>query len=155
MRKLFLALAAVAALAFAGQAGAASNATKTIKIFGYGFSPSSATVTEGDTVRWVNRDNASHQVLAAKGSFVSPILKPNQSYSFTFKVAGTYTYSDELSPKHTGEDRRQGAAAVGDARYLRADRHLRHAGDAERRRLEPCGQRAGDDLLQALPAAER
>ena len=103
MRKLFLALAAVAALAFAGQAGAASNATKTIKIFGYGFSPSSATVTEGDTVRWVNRDNANHQVLAAKGSFVSPILKPNQSYSFTFKVAGTYTYSDELSPKHTGK----------------------------------------------------
>ena len=103
MRKLFLALAAVAALAFAGQAGAASNATKTIKIYGSGFSPSSATVTEGDTVTWVNKDNANHQVLAAKGSFVSPILKPNQSYSFTFKAAGTYTYSDELAPKHTGK----------------------------------------------------
>jgi plastocyanin len=103
MRKLFLALAAVAALAFAGQAGAASNATKTIKIYGSGFSPSSATVTEGDTVTWVNKDNANHQVLAAKGSFVSPILKPNQSFSFTFKAAGTYTYSDELYPKHTGK----------------------------------------------------
>ena len=103
MRKLFLALAAVAALAFAGQAGAAANATKTIKIYGSGFSPSSATVTEGDTVTWVNKDNANHQVLAAKGSFVSPILRPNQSFSFTFKAAGTYTYSDELFPKHTGK----------------------------------------------------
>lgn len=103
MRKLFLALAAVAALAFAGQAGAASNATKTINIYGSGFSPSSATVTEGDTVTWVNRDNANHQVLASKGAFVSPILKPKQTFSFTFKAAGTYTYSDELNPKHTAK----------------------------------------------------
>ena len=103
MRKLFLALAAVAALAFAGQAGAASNATKTINIYGSGFSPSSATITEGDTVTWVNRDNANHQVLATKGAFVSPILKPKQTFSFTFKAAGTYTYSDELNSKHTAK----------------------------------------------------
>jgi plastocyanin len=103
MRKLFLALAAVAALAFAGQAGAASNATKTINIYGAGFSPKSATVTEGDTVTWVNKDNANHQVLDSKGAFVSPILKPKQTFSFTFKVPGTYSYSDELNPKHTAK----------------------------------------------------
>ena len=47
----------------------------------------------------MNKDNANHQVLADKGQFVSPILRHNQSYSFTFNAAGTYTYKDELNPK--------------------------------------------------------
>jgi len=100
MRKLFLAIAAVTALAIAGPAGAA---TKTINIYGSGFSPSSTTITQGDTVTWVNKDNASHQVLADKGQFVSPILSKNHTYSFTFNAAGTYTYKDELHPKLTGK----------------------------------------------------
>ena len=100
MRKLFLAFAAVAALAVAGPAGAA---TKTINIYGYGFNPNSVTVTEGDTVTWVNRDNANHQVLATKGEFVSAILRPRQTFSFTFKAPGTYSYKDELYPRHTGK----------------------------------------------------
>jgi plastocyanin len=99
MRKLILALAVVAALAVAGPAGAA---TKTVKIFGSGFSPKSVTVTEGDTVTWVNRDNANHQVLAEKGQFASAILRPNQSFSFTFRAPGTYTYLDELNRKLRG-----------------------------------------------------
>ncbi|HEX4527027.1 MAG TPA: cupredoxin domain-containing protein [Gaiellaceae bacterium] len=100
MRKLFLAFAAVAALAVAGPVGAA---TKTINIYGYGFNPNSVTVTEGDTVTWVNRDNANHQVLATQGEFVSAILKPRQTFSFTFKAPGTYSYKDELYPRHTGK----------------------------------------------------
>lgn len=106
MRKLILALAAVAALAVAGSAGAA---TKTINIFGSGFSPKSTTITEGDTVTWVNKDNTTHQVLAGKGQFVSPILRKNQKYSFTFNAAGTYTYKDELHPKLTGSIKVNGA----------------------------------------------
>jgi plastocyanin len=100
MRKLILAIAAVAALAVAGQAGAA---TRTINIYGYGFSPKSVTITEGDTITWYNHDNANHQVLADKGQFVSPILRPKQRFSFTFRAPGTYTYKDELHPKHTGK----------------------------------------------------
>jgi plastocyanin len=100
MRKVLFALAAVSTLAFAGNAGAA---TKTISIYGYGFSPYSVTITEGDTVRWVNRDNADHQVLDSKGGFVSAILKPKQTFSFTFKAPGTYSYKDELHPRHTGK----------------------------------------------------
>jgi plastocyanin len=99
MRKLILALAAVAALAVAGPAGAA---TKTVNIFGSTFSPKTATITEGDTVTWVNRDNANHQILADKGQFASAILKPKQSFSFTFRAAGTYTYTDELNRKLKG-----------------------------------------------------
>lgn len=99
MRKLILALAAVTALAVAGPAGAA---TKTIAIYGSTFSPKSATITEGDTVTWVNRDNANHQILADKGQFVSAILRPKQTFSFTFNAAGTYTYKDELNRKLAG-----------------------------------------------------
>jgi plastocyanin len=99
MRKLILALAAVAALAVAGPAGAA---TKTINIYGSAFSPKTATITEGDTVTWVYKDNANHQILADKGQFVSPILRPKQSYSFRFNAAGTYTYKDELNTKIRG-----------------------------------------------------
>ena len=76
MRKLILALAAVLTLAVAGPAGAAT--TKVVNIYGSTFSPKSATITEGDTVTWVNKDNANHQILADKGEFVSPILRPNQ-----------------------------------------------------------------------------
>jgi plastocyanin len=99
MRKLILAFAAVVALAVAGPAGAA---TKAINIYGSTFSPKSATITEGDTVTWVNRDNANHQILADKGQFASAILHPKQSFSFTFRAAGTYTYADELHPKIRG-----------------------------------------------------
>jgi plastocyanin len=99
MRKLILALAAVVTLAVAGPAGAA---TKTINIYGSTFTPKSATITEGDTVTWVNRDNANHQILADKGQFVSPILRPGQKYSFRFNAAGTYTYKDELNRKLAG-----------------------------------------------------
>ena len=99
MRKLILALAAVAALAVAGPAGAA---TKTINIFATTFSPTTATVTEGDTVTWVNKDKVNHQVLADKAQFVSAILRPNQSFSFVFRAAGTYTYKDELHPTLKG-----------------------------------------------------
>ena len=99
MRKLILMLAAVTALGIAGPAGAA---TKGINIYSTGFSPKSVTITEGDTVTWTNRDTANHQILADKGQFVSAILRKGQSFSLTFKAAGTYTYKDELHPKLAG-----------------------------------------------------
>ena len=100
MRRLILVLVALVGLAAVGPATAAT--TRTVNIYGASFSPKSVTITEGDTVKWVNRDNANHQVLADKGQFVSPILRPNQTFSFTFRAAGTYTYKDELHPKITG-----------------------------------------------------
>jgi plastocyanin len=100
MRTLLITLAALAALAFAGPTLAA---TKTVNIYASGFSPTTVTITQGDTVTWVNRDSKDHQVLAAKGQFVSPILHHGSSYSFTFRAAGTYTYKDELYPKHTAK----------------------------------------------------
>lgn len=101
MRKLLIVvLATAAAMVVAGPAGAA---TKNISIYASGFSPKNVTVTEGDTVTWLNADANPHQVLATKGQFVSPILKRGQKYSFTFHAAGTYDFQDELHPKLTGK----------------------------------------------------
>jgi plastocyanin len=100
MRVALLASVALAALSFGGQAGAA---TKNVDIESGGFLPATITITVGDTVTWVNRDSSTHQVLADKGRFVSPILHHGQHFSFTFRAAGTYGYKDELHPKHTGK----------------------------------------------------
>src|SRR5919201_4534259 len=98
-RMLLTGLAAAVALIVAAPATAA---TKTVSIFGSGFSPKTVTITEGDTVVWQNKDNDLHQVLADKGQFVSAILLSNQTYSFTFKAAGNYSYHDELHPRLKG-----------------------------------------------------
>jgi plastocyanin len=100
MRKVILTLIALAALVATGHANAAT--TKTVNIYGSTFSPKSVTITAGDTIRWVNRDNITHQVYGSGGRFVSPILQQGQSWSFTFNAAGSYTYKDELHPKLTG-----------------------------------------------------
>lgn len=100
MRSLLLTLAAAVALAIAGPAGAAT--TKTVAIYHSGFSPKTATITAGDTIRWVDRDHHAHQIYASGGRFVSPILRYGYSYSFRFDAAGTYHYKDELHPKLTG-----------------------------------------------------
>jgi plastocyanin len=101
MRTLTAALVVLTAVVVcAAPANAAT--TKTVKVFGSAFSPKSVTITAGDTIRWVNRDNDNHQIYADNGSFVSAILRPNRSFSFTFRAAGTYTYKDELHPKIRG-----------------------------------------------------
>lgn len=98
-RILLLAPALLVALLVAASAGAD---TKTVQITSAGFTPSSTTVTVGDTVTWHNADTANHQVVANDGSFASPVLKPDQTYSVTFQKTGKVTYHDALATKHTG-----------------------------------------------------
>jgi plastocyanin len=95
MRRLLIGLIAAAALVVAGPAAAA---TVDIRITRTSFTPNSVTVNAGDTVRWTNSDTTNHQVVSDTGSFVSPILGPNKSYSFVFENAGTYRYRDALKP---------------------------------------------------------
>lgn len=60
--------------------------------------PKELTIKSGDTVKWVNLFKDAHNVVAdsvPKGaeSFKSPMLtKAGQSWSFTFKQSGTYSY---------------------------------------------------------------
>jgi plastocyanin len=107
MRKLFL-LVAVLALTLPANALAA---TKTVNIYGAVFEPARVTVEAGDTVKWVNRDNAQHQIVANNGTFASPVLNPGRTYGHTFKGAGTFGYKDVMGKLKHGTVVVRGAPA--------------------------------------------
>jgi plastocyanin len=96
-----LIMLSLVALATAMVAVAAGASTQTVQVTKNGFTPQSATVNVGDTVTWHNADTADHQVVANDGSFASPVLHSDQSYSHTFTSAGTVKYHDANS-KSTG-----------------------------------------------------
>src|SRR5205814_5823232 len=102
MPKIILSgLAAVATALTLAAAGAA--ATVTIQIRSTGFSPSAVTIDHGDKVTFHNADTVDHQVVADDGSFASPILHANQSWTATLNTAGTFHYHDALHPRLTGK----------------------------------------------------
>lgn len=99
MRKLLLLLGLVVGLAGATGAGAA---TTTITITKTGFHGTTVGVAVGDSVTWVNKDTVNHQVIADAGAFTSPVLKPGQSFTYTFTKADAYPYRDKLNEKLRG-----------------------------------------------------
>jgi plastocyanin len=100
MRKLLLCIpAAFAVLAIAP----ALSATKGVDITVAGFTPSRTTINYGDTVTWTNKDTGNHQVLPDQGAFpTSPVLTPNQTYSYTFTKSGTFGYRDAFNTRRRG-----------------------------------------------------
>src|ERR671935_593099 len=99
MRRLLFLFAVTLVLVFPAP-GVAATISVTIKASG--FSPRTVTINQGDTVKWTNADKANHQPVANGGAFASPILKPGQSYSFTFNTAGGFNYHDALKPSLAG-----------------------------------------------------
>jgi plastocyanin len=101
-RMLLLPLALVAMLVVAAAGGATTKATRTVQVTSGGFTPAAVTVSVGDSVTWHNADNANHQVVANNGTFASPVLKPDDTYTQTFNASGKTNYHDALATKHTG-----------------------------------------------------
>src|ERR671933_1426336 len=99
MRKLLIPALALLTVAAAPQASAA---TATVRITRTAFLPSKVTIKTGDSVKWTNRDTVNHQVVANNGAFVSPTLRPGQSFTFRFRASGTYHYHDGLHPTIKG-----------------------------------------------------
>jgi plastocyanin len=99
MRKLPLVLVALAVLSVPS----ALAATKSVDITQAGFTPDRVTIAYGDTVTWTNKDNQNHQVLADQAAFTtSPVLAPNQTYSYTFTKSGNFGYRDALNTRRRG-----------------------------------------------------
>lgn len=99
MRRTIYVLISALVLALPASALAA---TKVVNITEKAFKPGTVTVSAGDTVQWVNKDNAQHQVVANNGTFASPILRANQTFSHTFTAAGRFAYHDALHPALKG-----------------------------------------------------
>jgi plastocyanin len=100
MKRLLVMLAALAAALTA--VAATGAATKTVQITKNGFTPSTVTVTAGDTITWHNSTGGHHQVVADNGSFASPILAGGASWSYTATKAGRFTYRDAYATSHRG-----------------------------------------------------
>ena len=61
------------------------------------FSPNATTIAVGDTIRWTNKGNAPHNTTADSGVWASKqLMNSGETYTFTFKSAGTYTYKCTL-----------------------------------------------------------
>jgi plastocyanin len=74
-----------------------------VKIDNFSFGPQALTVAVGATVRWTNRDDIPHSVVSTDGTFKSKALDTDETFSFTFAKAGTYSYFCGLHPKMTGK----------------------------------------------------
>ena len=75
------------------------------------FSPNPLTVAPGTTVTWKNTDTVSHYVVSGLSTDTTSgtvfdsgnMIKPGNSYQFTFANAGTYDYFCSVHPWMTGQ----------------------------------------------------
>ncbi|MEU2776013.1 plastocyanin/azurin family copper-binding protein [Streptomyces sp. NPDC007162] len=84
-------------------ATAQAATTHQIVMSGYAFSPRSLTISAGDTVTWVNQDQAPHNVKTVSGpaSVQSSMLNKGGVFSHTFSTPGTYDYECTVHPGMT------------------------------------------------------
>src|SRR6201999_3236255 len=69
---------------------AAPVAGDAISIDNFACAPATLTVHTGSTVTWTNRDEEPHTVVANDGSFHSPGMDSQATFSYTFPKAGTF-----------------------------------------------------------------
>jgi amicyanin len=69
-----------------------------VAIENFAFNPPSLSVRPGTTVTWTNRDEEPHTIVANDGSFRSPGLDGNGTYSYTFRSAGAFDYVCSIHP---------------------------------------------------------
>ena len=84
---------------------AQASEARNVTIDNYTFSPATLTVPVGTTVTWTNRDFEVHTVTAddTPPTFKSAGLDTDDSFSFTFNKAGTYSYHCSLHTRMTGK----------------------------------------------------
>jgi len=73
-----------------------------VKIDNFSFSPATITIKSGTTVRWTNRDDIPHTVVADDKSFKSKVLDTDEQFAYTFTKPGRYNYFCSIHPKMTG-----------------------------------------------------
>ena len=79
-------------------APAAPVAGNAVNIDNFVFAPATLTVHAGSTVTWTNKDEEPHTVVANDGSFHSPGMGSQATFSYTFPKAGTFDYVCSVHP---------------------------------------------------------
>jgi len=101
-RNVFIGAVVLAlALQVAGQD--AKGTTVEVKIDNFSFSPATITIPAGTTVRWTNRDDIPHTVVADDKAFKSKVLDTDEQFTYTFTKPGTYSYFCSIHPKMTAK----------------------------------------------------
>ena len=100
MPKFFPLLLTLVALIGAQPASTAAQKTVAVSITHTAFVPNSVSLSTGDTITWTNNDTVNHQLVSQQAGIGSPIIKPGETYSFTFTKAGRFTITDSLDKKY-------------------------------------------------------
>jgi plastocyanin len=69
-----------------------------VSIDNFAFAPATLTVPAGSTVTWTNKDEEPHTVVANDGSFHSPGMGSQATFSYTFTKPGTFEYVCSIHP---------------------------------------------------------
>jgi plastocyanin len=99
MRRAVSLAVALCALAAAPHAVAG---TMSVSITRAGFIPNPANIKSGDSITWTNSDTVNRQVVSQEAGFASPVLKPNETYTFVFGQSGRFAYQDPLGRNRRG-----------------------------------------------------
>jgi plastocyanin len=83
----------------------AAAETTHVTIAQYAYNSASVTVRVGDSITWMNHDQAQHDVVttSAPAAFQSPLLANGQSWTFQFTQPGTYSYYCSVHPDMRAE----------------------------------------------------
>ena len=79
-------------------APAAPVAGDAVSIDNFAFVPATLTARVGTTVTWTNHDEEPHTIAASDGSFHSPGMGSQATYSHTFPTAGKFDYICSIHP---------------------------------------------------------
>lgn len=103
-RSLLL-LLAIYISTFINHVNAAQSDKKTnhvVIISGFEFKPKELTVAIGDTITWLNKDSAPHNVtMSVNQKMITPNLETNQKFTYTIEEA--FDYLCGLHPPMTGK----------------------------------------------------
>ena len=83
--------------------GAEKNKTREVSVEGLAFKPDKITVKVGQAVTWTNNDDRDHTVECKEADLKSGIIHRGETFSFTFKKAGTFHYKCRLHPRMKGQ----------------------------------------------------
>jgi plastocyanin len=84
------------------EAETAAADAREVGIDNFSFSPAKLSVPPGTTVRWTNRDDIPHTVVADDRSFKSAVLDTDGQFSRQFTQPGTFKYFCSIHPRMTG-----------------------------------------------------
>ncbi|WBO67888.1 cupredoxin domain-containing protein [Streptomyces camelliae] len=159
VRLLLAALLLASAVTFLAPRPAHAATSYRVVMSGYAFSPRSLTITAGDTVTWVNEDQAPHDVKTTSGpeSIHSPLLNKGGSWSHTFTTPGTFGYVCTVHPGMTAQLVVRAAAAPTPTTHPTTQQHSGSAPSAARpARSAPAvvpTTHAGHSVSAAAPAS--